>query len=261
MSDVSAYIPDLKSALYAIFGFGANQAWSAFRTRRVSVPWTATFQKVNPETSLLTGAAIEVLVGGVARKNLLFCQVQLWNESSRDVEKLDLLFTFNEPFEVLDGHGGLISSAKAAQFSDGFKATIDSVAKTQDAERAKHLSVPYLRRNREFHLASLNRGESARFSFWINADDCKAVAEVWVTTEKSGVRLISRKADVRPLDWGLIKIAVPAGLIVAALAVVWITQFELSRTALALVCCAVGACAGILGILVLLGLRALKRLI
>lgn len=252
---------DLKAALFALVGFVLNQLWTAFRSRRIAVPWTATFQKVNPQFPLVTGGSVEVLVGKVACKNLVFCQVQLWNESSRDVEKLDVLFTFNEPFQLIEGHGGLVSSAKASHFSDGFQRTIKVVADLPEAERSKHASYPYLMRNREFHLPSLNRGDSAKFSFWVNADDEKAIAEVTVTTERSGVRLVSRKANVQPLDVNVLKAAIPVGILVAACATIGVAQLGLSTMALALTSCAIGAGTGLIGLLALFTMRALKRLI
>ncbi|MCM2274941.1 MAG: hypothetical protein NDI75_09140 [Candidatus Didemnitutus sp.] len=252
---------DLKAALFTFAGFVLNQLWSAFRSRRIAVPWTATFQKVNPQFPLVTGGNVEVLVGKVPCKNLVSCQVQLWNESSRDIEKLDVLFTFNEPFQFIESHGGLVCSAKSSLFSDGFQRTIKVVANLPEAERSKHSSYPYLMRNREFHLPSLNRGDSAKFSFWVNADDEKAIPEVTVTTEKSGVRLVSRKANFQPLDVNVLKVAIPVGILVATCATIGVAQLGLSTMALALTSCAIGAGTGLIGLLVLFIVRVLKRLI
>lgn len=260
-SEISILSLDLKAALFALAGFVLNQLWSAFRSRRVAVPWTATFQRVNPQFPLITGGNVEVLVGKVACKNLVFCQVQLWNESSRDVEKLDVLFTFNDPFQLIESHGGLVSSAKASLFSDGFQRTIKVLADLSEAERSKHASYPYLVRNREFHLPSLNRGDSAKFAFWLNADDENAIPVVTVTTERPGVRLVSRKVNFQPLDVNVLKVAVPVGILVAACATIGVAQLGLPTMALALTSCAIGAGTGLIGLMILFAMRALKRLI
>lgn len=252
---------DLKAALFATLGFALNQLWSAFRSRRIAVPWTATFQKANPKFPLPTGANVQVLVGGIACKNLSSCQVQLWNESSRDIEKLDVLFTFNEPFQVVEGQGGLVSSAKAALYSEGFQKTMKAVLDLPESDRQKHLSYSYLIRNREFHLPSMNRGDSARFSFWINADDEKASVVVLVTTERSGIRLVSRKANFQPLDIGLLKTVIPLGLVVAVSASIAVARLGLSPVSLALTCCGIGAGTGILGVLAFFLVRVIKRLV
>lgn len=258
---VSIFAFDLKAAFFALIGFVLNQIWSAFRARRIDVPWTATFQKINPQTPFVTATDVQVLVGGTPCNNLLSCQVQLRNESSRDIESLDILFTFIEPFQVIEGHGGLASSAKAALFSEDFQKTIKVVRELPEEERKKHTSYPYLGRNREFNLPSLNRSEVANFNFWINANDPKALAEILVTTEKSGVRLISRRANFQPLDVALLKASLPFGLILAALAVVAITRLDLSPITLALLSCAIGAGTGFLGLAALFFVRAMKKLV
>ncbi|HWA24495.1 MAG TPA: hypothetical protein VG734_02390 [Lacunisphaera sp.] len=209
--------PDFKSTVYGAIGLLASLIWSAIRARRVSVAWTAVFQAIRPVGAAPVSSKVSVLVNDQPALNLHSCQITVVNESSRDIENIDLLFTFYAPFSIVEGTGGLADSGKALLLSDGFQKTVAGVLATPEATRTTTPQYEYVVRNREFHLAALNRGETASFMFWVNSPAATDNPIVVVTTEKVGVKMISRPAKFRPLNVTAVKVALLIGVPIALL--------------------------------------------
>jgi hypothetical protein len=256
----SSLLPDLKAVIYAVGGFLLSHVWAVFRARRASVSWTATFQKITPSLELVS-SKISILLNDHPCQNLQWCQVAICNESGRDIESFDLLFTFFEPFAILEGHGSVASSAKNLFLSNGFVATATNVSALPEADRSKNASFQYLHRNREFHLLALNRGEKATFNFWINSSAPNDAPRVLMTTEKAGVKLVSRPSRLQMLDFALFKTVIPIGLLLSLAVAFTLSKIDLSPLTLALGCCFSGCCSGLIGIVVVLGFRRLKQFI
>jgi hypothetical protein len=123
---------------------------------------------------------IAVRFNDVPCLNLNTCLIVLSNESGRDVDDLDVLFTFNEPFAIGEATGAVSESAKALLLSKQHLETVSAMRSLSDAERSAHPSWKYVMRNREFHIPALNRGQTATFNFWINSSTPTDVPQVQV---------------------------------------------------------------------------------
>lgn len=215
-----SYFSDLETKLgptgmkvaIAIVSVLATHVWNQIRARRISLSWTANFQKITPQENNSFSSKIQVLVDNQPAQNLHSCQITIVNESPRDVDEFDLLVSFQNAFTVQHAVGSLSASGKNLLFSAGFQHTVEIVKGVPEAERLMHPSYNFIMQNREFRLPSLNRGATATFTFLVNAKDTDKSPTVMVTSEKKGVRIVLRPTQptlggVRLLEclvWGFL---------------------------------------------------------
>lgn len=114
--------------------------------------------------------------------------------------------------------------------------------------------------NREYHLTTLNRGQSAAFNFWVNSNVPQASPVLNVTTEKSGVRLISRPSRMLNFDRSQLLPMVVVGIGVAVPLVYYIAVSSLSGLTKVGAAFAIGITYNGLGFLVLQLIRLFRRL-
>lgn len=251
--------PKGTNAVFAIIGGLLSHLWSQYRARRITLSWTANFQKISPQGADPIFSKIQVSLNSQTHQNLYSCQLTILNESPRDVEEFDILINFQNSYTILHGQGGISTSAKTLSFSQPFQQTIQIVQQLSDSDRQGHPSYNYVVQNREFHLPSLNRGDSAIFTFLIDSTAPNQIASVLVTTEKKGVKLLSRPAQ--PNLFGVsLQLATPVGIIAAILLVFVISYLSLSSTASAFLGFAVGALALLLGLFLIKLFRFLKNI-
>lgn len=243
----------------AVAGGLLTHLWSQYRARRIILSWTANFQKISPQGSDPIFSKIQVLLHSQTCQNLYSCQITVLNESPRDVDEFDILFTFQNSYIILDGQGSISTSAKTLLFSQAYQETVRLIQQLPEPDRPRHQSYNFVVQNREFHLPSLNRGGTATFTFLINSNALNQIASVVVTTEKNGVKLLSRPAQPNLLGVPL-KLASPLGIIVAIVLVFAIAHLDLSPTASAFLGFLIGATALLLGIFLIRLLRFLKTL-
>jgi hypothetical protein len=264
MSEFDSFIqsikPDVKSVFYAGASFVATLIWGAIRARRIALAWTATFQPFKPSAQPIS-SKVSVLVNNQPALNLHSCFIVLTNESARDIEKLDLLIQFQTPFVIVDGGGGIETSSKALLYSADFYATLQAVAALPEVSRPAHESYDYLTRSREFHVPALNRGEKINLLFWINSASATAVPFVVVSTEKAGVRMVSRKADIRPLNMAQLRAGLYLGIPLALLYAYIMSRAELTQLQLAFLCVFGGLLAGAVGIALQAFIHWLRRIV
>jgi hypothetical protein len=247
------------NAAFAVLGGLLSHLWSQFRARRIVLSWTANFQKISPQGSDPFFSNIQVLLHSQPSKDLYSCQITILNESPRDVDEFDVLFTFQNSYVIVNGQGNISTSAKTLSLSQGFQETVRVVQQQPEANRQTHKSYNFVVQNREFHLPSLNRRGSATFTFFIDSKIPNEIASVIVTTEKKGVKLVSRPAQPKMLGVPM-KQATAVGIIFAILLVFAISYLALSSTASAFLGFFVGISALLLGILFIRLFRFLKNL-
>lgn len=243
----------------AFAGGLTTHIWNQIRARRITLSWTANFQKITPQGTDSFSSKIQVLVNNQPAQNVYSCQITVLNESLRDVDEFDMLFTFLNSFSIQHAQGALFESAKTLDLSPAFHGTVEILKPLGEAVRTAHPSFSYVMENREFRLPSLNRGASATFTFLISSKLSDNDAKVLVTSEKKGVRLVLRPAQpmlagVRLLDcvaWGLI---LTPGLVYV------IARLDLSPVTIAFLCFLVGVLAGLFGIIIVRLLRFIKNL-
>jgi hypothetical protein len=247
------------NALFAIAGGLVTHLWSKYRERRIILSWTANFQRLMPEASDPISSKIQVLVHSRLNQNLYSCQITILNESSRDVDELEILFTFQNSYFVLHDQGSISTSAKTLFRSRDYQNTVQEILKLPEPDRQKHISWDYVNTNREFHLPSLNRGSSATFTFLIDSNVPNQVASVIVTSEKKGVKLLSRPAQ--PHIFGVpLKLATPWGILIAVILVFIVSRFGLSSTKLAFLCFLLGTASLLFGIGLIRMFRLLRTM-
>ena len=243
----------------ALGGGLATHIWSQIRARRMTLSWTANFQKITPPGDDSFASKIQVLVNNQPAQNVYSCQITVLNESIRDVDEFDILFTFQNSFSIQHAQGALSASAKTLGLSPAFQGTVENLRSLGEAERNAHASFNYVMENREFRLPSLNRSASATFTFLISSKLSDKDAKVVMTSEKKGIRLVLRPAQpmlagVRLLD------CVGWGLILTPSLVYVIAHLNLSPVTIAFLCFLVGIFAALFGILFLKLLRFIKNL-
>lgn len=215
-----SYFSDLETKLgptgtkiaIGIAGALTAQVWNQIRARRITLSWTANFQKITPPEKDSFSSKIQVLVDNQPAQNLHSCQITVVNESPRDVDEFDMLISFQNSFTVQHAVGSLSASAKTLRYSPGFQGTVEVVKNLPEAERSTHPSHNYIMQGREFRLPSLNRGATATFTFLVNAKETDKSPTVAVTSEKKGICIVLRPAQptvggVRLLDcliWGFL---------------------------------------------------------
>ncbi len=249
--------PDWKAFSYALVGFLLNHIWAVFRNRRIPIAWTATFQRIAAVNSGPTNFKLVIQLDSVPCTNVQCCQINACNESGRDISAMDILITFNPEFSIVEATGSINTSAKTLLLSSDFIRTQEVVSAVPKDDRPRHPSMAYLLRNKEFHLPALNRGEVVSFLFWINSTNPNAVPTVNLTTEKVGVKMVSRPAEIRVFDWALAKRTMPFGAFVAVLLALMLSNLALSASTVAVISCLLGASFSLLG----LWMRAIVRLL
>src|SRR5258708_13927659 len=149
--------PDLKAVIYGALGFVVNLIWLIFRNRRIAVTWTATFQPIRPVGHEPISSKVSVLVNALPALNLQLCQITVTNDSSRDIENMDLVFQFYTPFIVVEGPVSITTSAKNLLFIESFQNTAMAVAEMTEGTRTSNPSYDYLVSCRDDNLPALNR--------------------------------------------------------------------------------------------------------
>jgi hypothetical protein len=256
------FLPDTKAIAYAIVAFLGTQIWAAIRNRRIAIAWTATFQRLTPyATTPQFSGLLSVLWNGTPCPNLWSCEVVLRNESNRDLDASDVLFTFNDSFIVIKDQSGIRTSAKTLRWSAEFDGLSAKLGAMPEPDRPKHQSWAYAVRNREYHLPALDRGAEAVFTFWIHGADQNCNPSVKVSSEKGGLRLISRKADHRALDVAEIRRGLVVGVLLTVPVVWGLSHSDMSPLTIGWSTFVTGVCVGAIGIVGLKLFRSMLRYI
>lgn len=174
---------------------------------------------------------------------------------------MDVAFQFFAPFVVVEGRGAIATSAKNLLLSESFQRTAKVIGELPEAARVSNPSFDYLLRCREFNITALNRGETASFTFWINSPQSADIPRVLSTTEKAGVKLLSRPADIRPLNIAQLKGAILLGVPCSALCAYGVSLTGLSPLSIAILSLVSGILCGAFGFLLIALLRLIRRLL
>ena len=248
------------TCLVAILSALVMHLWDRFRSRIATISWTASFQRLTPANDAPNLRSIQVLHGQLPCKNLYSCRVVVKNESEKDLPAFDLLFTFNQEFGVVFAAGGLDSSAKQLLLSNSYFGTLQQVLALEAEKQSGHLSYAYLIHNREFAVASMNRGCTATFDFTVHSDSPAAIASVRVTSEAHGIRVLSRPPIPEllgvPQKWAII-----IGLLIGCAVTALVALSSIPPLAIAFATFAVGTFAALFGVAAIWIMRKTRALL
>jgi hypothetical protein len=169
-----------------------------------------------------------------------------------------VVVAFDPPFAIIDSVAGLDTSAKRLLLTQEFINTTNLVMALPADQQAKHISTEYVARSREIRFPAFNRGESATLKFWVHSPLAGVAPSVRVTTEKAGVKIISRPALVQGLNVTELKKALPIGVSVALVGTYAVAMIPMSPIKLAFAGCLIGTASGTFGFAVLKLVRSVK---
>lgn len=184
----------LSSLILLVFGGLLTHWFGKIQSRSKRLSWSATFQKIlTGEPSDFASQKVTLFWGEHKCTNARTCEIELRNESGRDVEDLDVLVTFNSPFIIVEVDAGLLHSRKNLLVSPAYQKTLAYVAGLPQEQRALNPSGKYIQHNREFRIPALNRGCAAKFILLVVSTINGVEAEATLSTEKVGVKLIQKR--------------------------------------------------------------------
>lgn len=152
----------MREIFLVLLGVIADQLWRKFRERKTRLRWSDEFQRLAMAREDDRFGRIEVLYNGDPVRDLHVGQVQIENESNRDLEDVAVNLATSEGGQFLATAGQVQGSLEELPLTDTFVTLAEEFHRTDDDERREQLRE-HLTTRRDYRIPVLNRGEVAQF--------------------------------------------------------------------------------------------------
>jgi hypothetical protein len=178
---------------FTVLGVLLKSAYDRFVRRMVRLRWYPVWTQIATTMPPL-GGELKILYNGNAVTDLHHVQVTIENESSRDLENLEVDLHFRTNAEFLNSQHQLRSSKKALDLSHKWQTSVQKFISGSDPGLR-----PFVAKHRPIVVPVLNRGDAIEFNALIQMPP-GTVNRVELTCMSKGVRAIEQKPGARFLS-------------------------------------------------------------
>mgnify|MGYP003656234771 CR=1 FL=1 len=201
----------------AVLGLLIAKLWSKYRGRVIPIRFESHVQSLAISSNDSFYGNVEVMYNGRQASNLYMANVEISNESHKDLVDVEVQIGFRDGTTFLSGGGIISGSLSNLSFAPGFQRELQKYLDLPENEKTPEMIEPLIK-NRFFNIPVLNRGATASFTFLVEEIEGIFPQPV-VSIQHEGVKLSERPA--LPLTFGVRNdVAALVGLI-ASLLLFW----------------------------------------
>ena len=242
----------------AVAGALGHHLWGRFRTRLVTVRWTARVQSVAVSGHHEALGTVTVLHNGQPVDNLFVGFVEVQNDSAKDLADLEIQVGLRDGSTFVRDRGSVGGSLRMLSWQHDFASSVDQFLALEPNAQSDDVRLQ-LTTNRIYQIPAFNRGCRAEFVFLMRSP---SVHGPTLIVNGDGVGIRFRELPARPLLLG--EPQSTAGLVgftIGLIAVVTATALRAWPSAPVIGAFLLGAVGSLVGVAALKLIRLASRLL
>lgn len=256
---IERFTDPFPAALWAAVGAFFTHLWRRYRNRMTVLRWQAWHKAVAVSATDNRFGKIEVLYNNSPVHNVLFCTIEVENESSSDLANLDINVVFQDETTIYMSHGTVQGSMNELPFTSSFSLDLNKLLALPQSDPAYGPLLDRLSRRRDYRVPVLNRGGKLTIALLVQALPSKTPF-VHLGCDYPGVKLLAQ--GPRQLFFGVdMNLAALMGFIVGVALVIYIGTTTLGSLTIAVAAFLIGSLGVMIGAAAVRGFRFLIRLL